>query len=186
MEPNQTEFSQSYLEHENFYIGVGLSISRWSDMETTIVQIFSILMGTQDQKAGIVLYSIMNFNAWLMIIDELIGSDPLFEGFKRNWSKKANRLRRLNETRVRLAHHTMWESGPTDLGLKPSRLDARSKSRSYKSLTIPEIVEFVNLSFEMHKDLVELRKALTLAASKKPSPDRSQPQQGDPHPSDAQ
>lgn len=185
MEPTPDKFSPTYLAHEDFYIGVGLSISRWSHMETTIVRIFSVIMRTEEKKAGIVFYSIMNFNTWLMVISDLIAIDPAFKKHAGNWNKKVDRLRRLNDTRVRLAHHTVWEEGEP-LGLKPSRLDARPKSLAHQPMSLDEIVEFIQLSFEMHMDLWQFLKTLAIEAAAKPSPDKSEPPPDDPRPSDAQ
>ena len=53
------------------YTRVGQAISFWASMETRLVTIAALLLGTSEQKAGLLMYSIMNFNVWLIIIDEL-------------------------------------------------------------------------------------------------------------------
>src|SRR4051794_5257561 len=54
-----------------FYATVGQGISFWASMEGTLVQIAAKLLGTSEEKCGLLLYSIMNLFSWLTIIDEL-------------------------------------------------------------------------------------------------------------------
>ena len=79
-------------------------------METVLVEIFARLLGVPDEKAGLILYSISNFYAWLTLIGDTMALDDRFKQFTSTWNKKAERLRPLNDIRVRLAHHTVYES----------------------------------------------------------------------------
>jgi hypothetical protein len=89
------------------YEAIGRSITDWSRMEGTLVHIASWLLDSKTKKVGLVLYSINNFHTWLSIIDELFAIDPNFSPLRSDWIKIAERLRKLNDVRVRLAHHAL-------------------------------------------------------------------------------
>jgi hypothetical protein len=52
------------------------------------------------------MYSIINFNVWLSIIDELLLLDTRYSKTKSKWNGISSKLRGLKDTRDRLAHHT--------------------------------------------------------------------------------
>jgi hypothetical protein len=89
------------------YEVIGRSITTWSQMEGFLVDIVSWLLDSETKKVGLVLYSINNFHTWLSIIDELFAMDPNFSPLRSDWTKIAGRLRKLNDVRVRLAHHAL-------------------------------------------------------------------------------
>ncbi len=89
------------------YEAIGRSITDWSKMEGFLVHIVSWLLDSKTKKVGLVLYSINNFHTWLSIIDELFAMDPNFSPLRSDWTKIAGRLRKLNDVRVRLAHHAL-------------------------------------------------------------------------------
>lgn len=89
------------------YETIGRSITDWSQMEGFLVHIVSWLLDSETKKVGLVLYSINNFHTWLSIIDELFAMDPNFSPLRSDWTKIAGRLRKLNDVRVRLAHHAL-------------------------------------------------------------------------------
>lgn len=89
------------------YQVIGRSITDWSRMEGFLVHIVSWLLDSETKKVGLVLYSINNFHTWLSIIDELFAMDPNFSPLRSDWTKIAGRLRKLNDVRVRLAHHAL-------------------------------------------------------------------------------
>jgi hypothetical protein len=89
------------------YEAIGRSITTWSQMEGFLVNIVSWLLDSKTKKVGLVLYSINNFHTWLSIIDELFATDPNFSPLRSDWTKIAGRLRKLNDVRVRLAHHAL-------------------------------------------------------------------------------
>jgi hypothetical protein len=123
-------------------------------MEGSLVHIASWLLDAQSPKVGLVFYSINNFHTWLSIIDELFAIDPVFAPLKSDWNEIANKLRGLNDIRVRLAHHAL-EAGrdPAELvenelddlemfpTLKPNRTDVRAKWKK-KEIGLAEIISF--------------------------------------------
>jgi hypothetical protein len=179
------EMDPPWKTRELFYAGVGCAISRWSNMETVLVEIFAFLIGTSDEKAGLILYSI-NFHTWLSLISGAIALDSRFSRVSKVWNKKVERLRPLNDVRVRLAHHTVWEStGPEDFGLKPSRFDTRPNSKKYAALTAQDLEEFIADVSKLHMDLHHVYmkvRAIAHASSAKKSDARPSGQ----HPLDAQ
>ncbi len=94
------------------YQAIGRSITDWSQMEGFLVHIASWLLDSETNKVGLVLYSINNVHTWLSIIDELFAMDANFSPLRSDWIKIAERLRKLNDVRVRLAHHAL-EPGRT-------------------------------------------------------------------------
>jgi hypothetical protein len=112
----------------------------------------------------------MNFFAWLNIIDELFLLEPKYAEFKTDWGSISAKLRALNDTRVRLAHHTTWD-GSQDQGqlrLKPSKFDTRPKSKKYAALSATEILAFIEAVWAVHKQLMQLAKDMTAAQQKNP------------------
>ena len=143
------------------YTRVGQAISFWASMETRLVTIAALLLGTSEQKAGLLMYSIMNFNVWLIIIDELFSMEPRYQHHKATWTAQSDELRGMNDTRVRLAHHTVWEHTDDQLiALRPGKHDSRMKSRKHKPLTETEILAFSTQVFEVEKALLSLSKAM--------------------------
>lgn len=61
-----------------FYTTIGQGITAWSGMEEVIVQIAAKLLRTSEVKAGLIMYSTINFYVWLQIIDDLFVLDALF------------------------------------------------------------------------------------------------------------
>jgi hypothetical protein len=140
-----------------FYASVGEAISLWASMEGRLVQIAAKLLGTTDQKAGLVLYSIANFFAWLGIIEELFILETKYADRKAAWGIASDRLRSLNDVRVRLAHHTIWDYPEEDeLFLRPAQFDLRSKSRKYRPLSRDEIEAFTKSVGDIEDDLIEI------------------------------
>jgi hypothetical protein len=147
--------------HEGLYSSVGQAISFWASMEGKIVQIAAKLLETTDEKAGLVLYSIMNFFAWLPITDELFGLEPRYNSVKDDWGQASNKLRALNDIRVRLAHHTIWDHPDQDLALRPGRFDARAKSKKHAPLTDLEIATFTGELIKVEDQLEAILKAMS-------------------------
>src|SRR6202051_401240 len=87
------------------YEAIGRWITDWSRLEGALVHTASWLLASGRKKVGLILYSINNFHTWLSIIDELFAMDPCFSPLRSDWIKIAERLRKLNDVRVRLAHH---------------------------------------------------------------------------------
>jgi hypothetical protein len=92
------------------FAAVGQGLSAWAHLETSLVIITGILLSTNFTKAGIIIYSIINFNVKLSIITELFAVEPKYSALKSQWNRKIKSLRQLNDTRDRLAHHTVHGS----------------------------------------------------------------------------
>jgi hypothetical protein len=63
---------------KSFYMAVGQGISHWSHMEERLVQVAAKLLRTSPSKAGLVMFSIINFNVWLQLIDNLFVIDGTY------------------------------------------------------------------------------------------------------------
>jgi hypothetical protein len=162
------------------YQAIGRSITDWSRMEGSLVHIASWLLDSKTNKVGLVLYSINNFHTWLSIIDELFATDPNFSPLRSDWIKIAERLRKLNDVRVRLAHHALEPGSALKIlenvaveninletfeddfdpakvfpSLKPHKNDTRMKWKK-KAISLDEIVTFEEQLSEVIETLTEL------------------------------
>src|SRR5437660_12484812 len=88
-----------------FFTLVGMGISFWAAMEEDLVKIVALLMRTSQAKAGLVMYSIINFYVWINVIDELLAIEGADEEVLTQWRSIAEALKTENDIRVRLAHH---------------------------------------------------------------------------------
>jgi hypothetical protein len=152
----KTEAQKLWEQKESFYSAVGQAISMWSSMESKLVEVAAILLGTTDHKTGLFLYSIMNFHAWLNIIDELFALEPQYSSHKSAWLDISSELRTHNDTRTRLAHHTVWDSADPTIALRPSQYDVRSKSKKHQPLVERQIVDFTSTILAIDKKLSAL------------------------------
>lgn len=135
---------------------VGAAISSWSLTEGALVWLFAALLQTTPQKAGVTLYSINNFPTWLSIIGEIIPLEPQLAGNKAIWNKLSSRLRELNDTRVRLAHHTAMGLDHDEVSLRPALYDLRTKSTKYAPLSEDEIQLFTSKLAEATLQVINL------------------------------
>jgi hypothetical protein len=175
------------IDNIMFYRLVGESISLWSETEGFIAVIGALLLGTSDEKAGIVFFSTPNFYSWLSIIDDLFILDKDFESLRPAWGEIAERLKKMNDTRVRLAHHSYNDRRKIKgvPALRPNRIDARSKSKKYAPLDAEQILAFIaKFSPLIAKlgGLIRQMHAIRRASLQK----SSSPDSGQPHPKDAQ
>jgi hypothetical protein len=147
-----------------FYTTVGQGISNWTRVEGRLIHIAACLLGSSVEKTGAIFYSVLNFHTWLGIIDELFMLDPRFTVARNDWNKLASKLRALNDTRVRLAHHTASyvsdDEVVTKPFLKPAKEDTRSKSKAYKPLEAVQIVAFTNATNDISVNLAAMLLAL--------------------------
>ena len=110
------------------------------------------------EKASLVLYSINNFHTWLSIVEDcspLTSSSLLL---RPEWIAISNRLRKLNDTRVSLAHHALGpgkgfehfvETDNDDLSgifptLRPDSSDTRTKSKKHTPIGLEQLSEFMH------------------------------------------
>lgn len=152
--------TQASLE-EALFTEVGKALSSWASLEEILVCVASFLLTNSVEKAGVVMYSIINFGTWLSIISELFPLSEAHAHLKPRWDKLTSRLRALKDTRDRLAHHSAFESQtPSWLfkvkSIAPSPYDVRSKSKKYKPLTLEQIREFYAAITDMIRDLAAL------------------------------
>lgn len=142
----ELEASQKAKREDSLYAAVGHALSSWAQMEESLVAIGSSLLLTRPEKAGMVFYSIINFNVWLSLIGELFTIDAILSIHKPKFNKIAEKLRGLKDTRDRLAHNTnltVDNREGTEVSLKPTKLDIRQKSLKYKPLGFDELHVFI-------------------------------------------
>lgn len=132
---------------------IGRGISLWAIMEGNVVFIFAKLTGMTVEKAGIVLYS-MGFSAWLTVITDLFAFDPKHQPLASEWNTRMRCLRRMNDVRTRLAHHTTFLTA--DNLLRPGSFDLRPKTVAQSPLTEAEISDFIDEIIEMTNSLTSL------------------------------
>jgi hypothetical protein len=134
-----------------------------------LIAIASLLLRQHEgAKAGIILYSITNHNIWLSIIGDLFSQEPRYLVLRPRWNKLSDRLKRLNDTRVRLAHHTVYygDNDATlsrDISLRPGQFDVRPKSQKHRSepLDNDQLFEFIESTDKLITDLRELLTSMT-------------------------
>jgi hypothetical protein len=155
---------------KTFYTAVGQGISHWSKMEGQIVRIVAKLLGTAEEQAGLVMYSINNFYTWIDIIDQLFVLDNTSAKSHKAWAKLNEKLKKENCIRVRLAHHSISQETEFVEGmiagfqahLRPPQLDMRQKSKPHalKPLTICEIDDFSRRVNDLHNKITALLKLM--------------------------
>ncbi len=148
---------------------VGLAISSWAKMEEMLVVLVSILLRVPGEKAGLIMYSILNFNSWIEIVTMLFELDADLKPLQKRWNKLAERIRSIKDQRDQLAHHPIAESAAF---IKAPLLDVRIKSRKQQPLTADEIANFANRASELARDLIGLSEAMRSAlVAPTPNPD---------------
>jgi hypothetical protein len=157
------------VHRKALFTNVGLALSQWSGMEDLLIGIASLLLRTHEAtKVGVIFYSITNPNTWCSIIGELFSQEPRYIALKPRWNKLGERLIKLNDTRVRLAHHTIYYgdrattiAGDTSLG--PGQFDVRPKSQKHRfePLDHDQISKFIDSVGKLIADLTELLNAMT-------------------------
>jgi hypothetical protein len=157
-----TEDDEPTKRRARMWSAVGTAISTWVLMEGGLVWLLAILLriDSYPEKAGVILYSINNFPTWLTIIDELMALDTKLTGHLSKWNKLNSRLRALNDTRVRLAHHTAMGLDHSEVSLRPAVYDVRTKSNKYSPLDEGEIREFVKKVGDITFQVMELVEAV--------------------------
>jgi hypothetical protein len=152
-----------------FYTAVGQAISFWVDLESRIVEVAASLIGTTRDKAGVVMHA-NDFARWEHIIGDLFDLQPDLKKQRKKWNKLAEKLRPMNDIRVRLAHHTSANTNDKIPALTPSRYDKRSKSRKHAPLKAHEIAEFMHNIIDAHKKADRLLSGLPPPPSNPISP----------------
>jgi hypothetical protein len=180
--PHSQEFADQWAVHDQefgeqwksvhrkaLFTNVGLALSQWAGMEDLLIGIASLLLRTHEgKKVGIIFYSIINPNTWCSIIGELFSQEPRYIALKPRWNKLSKRLIELNDTRVRLAHHTIYYGDRAttiagDTSLRPGQFDVRPKSQKHRfePLDHDQISRFIDSVGELIEDLRKLLTAMT-------------------------
>lgn len=158
------------VPEDAFFETVGRPITYWVKLESGLVAMAGILLDAPFKKAGLVLYSINNFYTWLTIIDDLFAyEEKRFGHLRDEWGQIAERLKKMNDVRVRLAHHTTSTGEEIDgfPVLRPPRYDGRTKSGKYKPLSMEELLQFGE---SIHPLMIRIIKLLeTMNATKRAS-----------------
>jgi hypothetical protein len=169
-------------EDRALYLVVGTALTSWATMEESMVIIFSMLLRTDAEKAGLILYSIVNFSVWINIIDELFAIDDLYFPLKPRWNKLVERFRPLKDDRDRIAHHAVrpkreGASKFAETTLRPSGFDIRRKSLKHKPMADDDIMAFTTKVNSLARDLINFAEAMT----QQPSPGKSAERDRDLH-----
>ena len=139
-------------------------------MEERLVQMAARLLRSSERKAGLVLYSIINFYVWIDIIDQLFVLDGTYKNAQAKWKTLLSMLKKENDIRVRLAHHALdldievdHEKHSMQAYLRPGKFDTRTKAKTLKPIETQEIIEFAGRVSDLHDQLI-----LVLEQMKKP------------------
>lgn len=143
-------------DRDIFYTAAGQALTVWAGMEEELVVLVALLMPAMTEKAGLIMYSIINFNVWLTIIDELFNLEPKYSEFRSRWNKIGERLRKEKDNRDRLAHHPISQELKGKAFSRPPRLDTRQKSKSFVPLTVRQATEFGTRVASIAEDLLKL------------------------------
>jgi hypothetical protein len=183
----QLEAKKMLEEKKWLYAAVGEALSQWARMEDLLVAIASLLLRTHEvNKVGIILYSIINFNVWLDIIEELFTLEPIYTTLKPRWNKLGSKLKGLKNTRDRLAHHTIYygDNATTlagDISLRPGQFDIRQKSQKYQPMNYDQTTKFTDSVINLAKDLTALLNAMTSLLKEETSQKKSSEPTPDQH-----
>jgi len=157
-------------ETDILFASVGKALSVWATMEEGLVLMVACLLRVRPKKAGIIMYSIHNFGTWLSVIHDLFDADEKLGHFQKRFGKITERIKRIKDTRDRLAHHSVSHPA-AELG--PSMFDARSKSKKQLPLSGREVIEFMQTTFAIAKDVNAMVRVMDDALAGPPSPDKS-------------
>jgi hypothetical protein len=129
---------------------IGRALTAWAKMEEFLVFVVALTLPTKPARAGLIMYSIINFNVWLSLIHDLMEDSEMCAPMLPRWNKISERIRRIKDLRDRLAHHSVKAA---DARLVPSQLDMRSKTRSMRPLDYNEVMEFTEAVLGICDDL---------------------------------
>ena len=129
---------------------IGRALTAWAKMEEFLVFVVALALPAKPARAGLIMYSILNFNVWLSLIHDLMEDSDLYAPMLPRWNKISERIRRIKDLRDRLAHHSVKAA---DAQLVPSQLDTRSKTRSMQPLDYNEVMEFTDAVLAICNDL---------------------------------
>ena len=132
------------------FSAVGRALTAWAKMEEFLVLLVAFVLPIRPSRAGLIMYSIINFNVWLSIIHDLMMDSETCAPMLPRWNKLSERIRRIKDQRDQLAHHSVKFA---DAQLVPSKLDIRTKTKSSRPLDIDEVVGFTDVVIRICTDL---------------------------------
>jgi hypothetical protein len=74
-------------DRNTLFFSIGVALTTWAKMEEGLVMMARILLGISSPQAGVILYSVINFNAWIGIIDDLFPLNPEQMNLKPRWNQ---------------------------------------------------------------------------------------------------
>jgi hypothetical protein len=158
------EASANSTKTDMLFQTVGRALTAWAKMEENIVIVAALLLGVRPARAGLIMYSILNFHSWLSLINDLFATDDVFsQKTKTRWNKLSERLRAgLKDKRDQLAHHSvrMAPASGEDSSVMSSVLDTRQKTRKQRPLDLSEIMIFTDSVLSLAEDLATLIEAM--------------------------
>lgn len=161
---------------------VGQAITAWAKMEEMLVGIAALLLRTPIEKAGVVMYSTINFNVWLSVITDLFEQDEKLKPLKPRWNKISERIRAVKDKRDQIAHHSAEETGTpsaavlaaTAVSIRRSKFDMRTKSQRLRPLDIDEIQALAEtvaaIAVDLYAFLTVMFQTLGVSPEKSSSP----------------
>jgi hypothetical protein len=152
------ESAQIATERGALFSQIGRALTAWSKMEECLVIMFSMILHIHPYKAGLVLYSILNFNVWLSLIGDLFELDNNYQPYKKRWNKISERARKIKDQRDQLAHHAvrMEQKEGEETALYSPRGDVRQKTLKQKPMTLVEVNIFIDTVLDIAEDLQKL------------------------------
>jgi hypothetical protein len=181
LEAEVQEIAEKSKKHQEWtlYTAIGQTLCQWATMEEMLVGIASLLLRTGEfSKVGTIMYSIVNFNTWLGIIEDLFLQEPRYVTLTPKWTKLSDRIRGLKTTRDRLAHHTIYRGDKVgtisgDTSLRPGRFDLRKSAQKHQPLDYDQIHEFSRSLDVIHNDITKLLEAMTDLLNRETSQQKS-------------
>jgi hypothetical protein len=156
------EAEKLLLEKRWLFTAVGQALSSFAMVEESVVGIAAMLLRIKLSEAGLIFYSILNFNTWLSIVGELFKMEPGYKESIKEWNKISSKLRELKNIRDRLAHQTILsEQNKSGLAIRPARFDTRIESKRRPPLDFDQINSFTDDLADMQMALAALITAMT-------------------------
>jgi hypothetical protein len=149
--------AQIATERGALFSQIGRALTAWSKMEECLVIMFAMILHIHPYKGGLILYSILNFNVWLSLINDLFDLDDNYRPYKKRWNKISERARRIKDQRDQLAHHAV-RIDPKDgeTAVYSPRGDVRQKTLRQKPMTLTEVNVFIDTVLDIANDLQKL------------------------------
>jgi hypothetical protein len=155
-------FLKNKEERDALFTGIGYALSGFSRIEEGLVAVTATLLQAQPRKVGFIMYSILNFRAWLAIIDHFFAEDEIFGALAPKWQKISSGIDKIKDDRDRFAHHTALGEEGGRVFLAPSKLDRRTKSIKHAQapLSTEMVYDFIAKVTRLANELTSLQNAM--------------------------